>query len=265
MDSASAPVAATDRGTARSEMRALAASWAERGIEEAEALAALADEMGLVRTPEAVEALVQVVGPARCVELLEAGAELAASRHLLEVISQAAGQAAHVVGALRGYLQGGDDEELLVADVGKGIDAILSLLHHRTKRGVSVERRLEPGLLVRANPNRLGQVWLNLLNNALQAMAYHGKLGIEARQEGASVRVDIVDSGPGIPEEVKPRIFEPFFTTKRQGEGIGLGLDICRKIVERYGGSIAFESEPGRTVFTVVLPVATGEDGPGGS
>jgi two-component system, NtrC family, sensor kinase len=67
--------------------------------------------------------------------------------------------------------------------------------------------------------------------------------------------VEIIDNGPGIPAHVLPRIFEPFYTTKAQGEGTGLGLDICRKIVEKHQGTISVDSVPGRTAFKVVLPI----------
>jgi signal transduction histidine kinase len=67
--------------------------------------------------------------------------------------------------------------------------------------------------------------------------------------------VAIQDSGPGIPPEVLPRIFEPFFTTKGKGEGTGLGLSICARIIEKHGGTIRVDSEPGRTRFTIDLPV----------
>ena len=72
---------------------------------------------------------------------------------------------------------------------------------------------------------------------------------------GSYVVVEITDSGPGIPDAIKPRIFEPFFTTKPAGEGSGLGLDICRKIIDKHQGKIDFESKTGRTTFRVWLPI----------
>ena len=85
-----------------------------------------------------------------------------------------------------------------------------------------------------------------------------GEILIETRSEGGEVMVAIEDSGPGIPTDAVPRIFEPFFTTKAKGEGTGLGLSICAKIVEKHGGSIRVDSQPGRTRFEVRLPI----DGP---
>jgi signal transduction histidine kinase len=82
-----------------------------------------------------------------------------------------------------------------------------------------------------------------------------GELAIETLQREEQVGVRIVDNGPGISPEIMPRIFEPFFTTKPPGEGTGLGLGISLRIVEKHGGRIEVESRPGRTAFTVWLPL----------
>jgi len=98
-------------------------------------------------------------------------------------------------------------------------------------------------------------VWANLIDNALDAVSQEGRVLVTARAEGAKVVVRVSDDGPGIPAEVRSRIFDPFFTTKPIGQGTGLGLDIVRRLVDRNEGSIEVESEPGRTVFRVALPV----------
>jgi signal transduction histidine kinase len=105
-------------------------------------------------------------------------------------------------------------------------------------------------------PDDLNQVWTNLVHNALQAMDYKGILTIETQQQEGNIFVKFTDNGKGIPPEVKPKIFQPFFTTKSAGEGSGLGLDIVRKIVEKHEGTIAVESVPGQTTFTVSLPIS---------
>jgi len=109
---------------------------------------------------------------------------------------------------------------------------------------------------VRGNPNDLQQVFLNLFLNAIQAMPEGGELGVRARVDGDGfVRVDVTDTGVGIPEEHLEEIFDPFFTTKQPGEGTGLGLSVSHGIVEKHGGRIAVESEPGKgTTFSVYLP-----------
>ncbi|MGZ5391123.1 MAG: sensor histidine kinase, partial [Mycobacterium sp.] len=106
-------------------------------------------------------------------------------------------------------------------------------------------------------PGDLNQVWTNIIDNAIQAMDGHGILTIRtARENEEMIRVEICDDGPGIPEDIIGRIFTPFFTTKPFGEGTGLGLDLAwRIVVEKHGGNVAVQSEPGDTRFIVCLPL----------
>jgi signal transduction histidine kinase len=104
-----------------------------------------------------------------------------------------------------------------------------------------------------ATGSELNQVWLNLIDNALDAVTESGQIDISARVGLDRVVVSIVDDGPGIPPEVLPSIFDPFFTTKPPGQGTGLGLDISRQLLRRYHGDLAVESRPGRTEFRVNL------------
>ncbi|AMV71711.1 nitrogen fixation transcript antitermination sensor histidine kinase [Desulfuromonas sp. DDH964] len=109
---------------------------------------------------------------------------------------------------------------------------------------------------IKADPNKIKQVLINLIMNATQAMGATGRLLVATRPvAGAEVEVEITDSGPGIPEEIQKQIFDPFFTTKREGEGTGLGLYICRNIVIEHEGRLLVESGAGGTTFRMVLPV----------
>jgi len=121
--------------------------------------------------------------------------------------------------------------------------------------GINVKRSYGKLPPITAYVGELNQVWTNLIHNAAQAMGHRGELLIETKVEDGDVQVAIQDSGPGIPADVLPRIFEPFFTTKSKGEGTGLGLSISARIVEKHGGTIRVESEPGRTRFTIRLPI----------
>jgi signal transduction histidine kinase len=99
-------------------------------------------------------------------------------------------------------------------------------------------------------------VWTNLVDNAVDAMAGHGTLRVSARAGRAGVVVEIGDTGAGMSHEAQDHAFEPFFTTKGVGEGTGLGLDISRRIiVDRHGGEIAIDAQPGETVLRVTLPL----------
>lgn len=120
--------------------------------------------------------------------------------------------------------------------------------------GVTLRAALPEGMVVTGNRHGLEQVALNLLKNALQAMPEGGELTVEGRLAGGEVVVTVADSGPGIPPEERERIFEPFHTTRPRGTG--LGLAVCRKIVEEQGGTITAGGQPGSgAVFTVTLPL----------
>ncbi|NNM55155.1 MAG: PAS domain S-box protein [Spirochaetales bacterium] len=179
------------------------------------------------------------------------GESLSAAR-MASIMDTAAQKAVAVVTALRQYL-GGATQPAHRFSPEQDLDTALTLLQNQLKQGVTVERRYG-GVTVHGSPSELGQVWLNLLSNAVQAMNCCGRLEIETSHEDNWAVIRVIDSGPGIPPELKDKIFEPFFTTKKTGDGLGLGLDICRKIVERHHGMISVESCPGHTCFSVRLP-----------
>jgi len=173
----------------------------------------------------------------------------------LAIVALASEKAADVVAALRTQVQQGQPREVRPLELRREIDQTLALLQNKIKHGIKVELSSPGKVWVLGDPNELGKVWLNLVLNAIQAMDGPGTLGINLAAEGDRVQVTIEDSGPGIPDAVLPRIFEPFFTTK--ATGMGLGLEISKRIVEEHGGSVDVESAPGRTVFRVSLPIWT--------
>jgi two-component system NtrC family sensor kinase len=123
-------------------------------------------------------------------------------------------------------------------------------------RGIDLVRELDPELPVtKSDRAQLQQVFLNLLNNALDAVGDGGRITVSSRLGAGAVEVTVADDGSGIPPELHDRIFDPFFTTKAPGEGSGLGLSICHTIMKGLDGSLTFESEPGQgTIFTVRVP-----------
>jgi signal transduction histidine kinase len=137
-----------------------------------------------------------------------------------------------------------------------GLDATLVMMS-RKLAGLEVVTDLDRSLpSIPGFPAELNQVWTNLIDNAAGAMAGSGTLTLRTAREGDSVLVEIGDTGPGVPEDLRRRIFEPFFTTKPVGEGTGLGLDISfRIVVNRHGGDLRVVSEPGDTRFQVRLPI----------
>jgi C4-dicarboxylate-specific signal transduction histidine kinase len=148
---------------------------------------------------------------------------------------------------------------LAPVEVGAALEAALRLAQVQPRfRDVEVTLDHPPALpRVLGDEGRLGQVFLNLLLNAGDAMGGSGPLRIAARDAGEEVEVEVADRGPGIGEADLPRIFDPFFTTKPPGEGTGLGLSVCHSIVESFGGRVsAANREGGGAVFTVRLRVA---------
>jgi two-component system NtrC family sensor kinase len=146
------------------------------------------------------------------------------------------------------------------SSIQEGLETVLTLYHHLLKHGIDVEcdfEALEPLL---GFHDELNQVWTNLIQNAVHAMAGRGRLRLGLHAEGERQRVSVQDFGSGIPEAVRARIFEPFFTTKAAGEGTGLGLAISRQIVEKHGGTLEIDSQPGAgTTVVVTLPVCQAE------
>jgi two-component system, NtrC family, sensor kinase len=134
----------------------------------------------------------------------------------------------------------------------------LSLIAHKAQlQGVQIEFSPQAGLpLVECDANQIEQALLALVLNAIDAMPEGGQLRIKLDRSSLGVRVAVRDNGNGIPEEIRPRLFEPFFTTKDEGQGTGLGLSVMYGIVRSHGGTVEFESEPGKgTCFLIDLPL----------
>jgi signal transduction histidine kinase len=141
-------------------------------------------------------------------------------------------------------------------DIHAGLKSTLVMLTSKLE-GIEVVKDFDRSLpKVPVYAGELNQVWTNLIDNAVQAMNGQGTLTIRTSMDGDRLRVEIGDTGPGIPEKLRQRIFEPFFTTKPVGQGTGLGLDISyRIVVGRHGGDLTVESQPGDTRFIVRLPL----------
>ena len=149
-----------------------------------------------------------------------------------------------------------DQAPVQEVDIERSLENTLTIMHHKLKRGIIVNREYAPDLpKIMANGSELNQVWTNLIDNAADAMKDGGKLTIRTARENDHVLVEIADSGPGIPAEVKSKIFDPFFTTKGVGQGTGLGLDIVNRIVKNAHGQIDVTSVPGDTRFQIRIPI----------
>lgn len=150
-----------------------------------------------------------------------------------------------------------DQAPLQEVDIQRDLDNTLIIFNSKLKKGVNVDRQYKKDLpRVEAYGSELNQVWTNLIDNALDAMNCQGNLIIRTSSEKESVIVEIIDSGPGIPQDIQSRIFDPFFTTKRVGKGTGMGLSISHNIVEqKHQGQLSVTSKPGHTAFRITIPV----------
>ena len=187
------------------------------------------------------------------------------SDQIVQEIKAAAGRISELVASIKTYSHMDRSPEHKPTDVRLGVDNTLKMLGHKVKeKDIRVVREYEDDLpLIPANAGELNQVWTNLLDNAIDAVDQGGELTLRAKLNDLWVEVEIVDDGPGIPEEILSHIFEPFFTTKDVGVGTGLGLGIAMRIVQTHQGHIQVKSRPGETSMCVRLPVERTSPEPG--
>ena len=175
---------------------------------------------------------------------------------LVGEIRNSAGRISELVGAMKSYshMDKGLFEEI---DVHDGLTSTLIMFAYKFKKGIQLVKDYDRSLpKISAQPGELNQVWTNMIANAIDAMDGEGTLTITTSRDGDCIRVEIGDTGPGVPPSIQRRIFEPFFTTKDVGHGTGLGLDISYRIVVRHHhGDIRVDSKPGDTRFQVRLPI----------
>ena len=150
-----------------------------------------------------------------------------------------------------------DQDQVQTIDVHQGIEDTVTMLASRFTDAIEIVREYGHDLpSIQVPASELNQVWMNVLDNALDAVGERGRITIRTREDGSDIVVEIEDDGVGIPPDIENKIFDPFFTTKDVGQGVGLGLDVARRIVTtRCGGEIDCRPQPGRTVFEVRLPL----------
>jgi signal transduction histidine kinase len=177
---------------------------------------------------------------------------------LLREILDATSRISSLVGAAKQYSQM-DRAPFRWIDVHEGLDATLVMFGRKLgeESGIRIVKDYDRSLpTIPAYPAELNQVWTNMVDNAIDAMDGPGMLTVRTARAEDRLLVEIGDTGPGIPPEVRRRIFEPFFTTKPVGRGTGLGLDVSyRVVVTRHHGDVKVASEPGDTRFQVYLPL----------
>ncbi len=227
--------------------RRLAERLLAAGIDDPASARAFLDRTSDVRVDQEIDRLARLQRVGRAVRNVET----------------ASGRIASLVSSLRAYVRGAPSENGRDApvDLVQVAEDTLALLAHRLT-DIEIERRYRGHPMVTGDPGELQQVVTNLVANAVEAMEGRGRLTVDVYATDDHSTDDIAvltigDDGPGIPPGSNERLFEPKFTTKdgRVSFGLGLGLSISRQLVERHGGTISVESEPGSTEFTVRLPL----------
>ena len=137
-----------------------------------------------------------------------------------------------------------------------GLETTITIYGNFLRKGIVLHRNFDFKPLISCYPEKLIQVWNHLLQNSIHSIQTNGEIIISVREGTTkpSVLVSFQDNGKGISDDIKEKIFDPFFTTKKSGEGSGLGLHICREIISQHSGTISFESNPKKTIFTVEIP-----------
>ena len=172
------------------------------------------------------------------------------------IIIKYSDMAAEIVRGLIGYVRTSEANDFESVNINEKLNDVIKIFKHSTKfEDVEIITDYQTIPLIRANSGEIQQVFVNLINNAVQAMNRKGRLVFSTMTSGDYVEIKVMDNGPGIPKGHINKIFDPFFTTKEVGKGKGLGLNIVHRIVTKYYGSIEVESEEGKgTTFTVRFP-----------
>jgi len=228
------------------------AGWLERRGSDLGLAASLADTA--LDIPALEEAAAQIPADA-----LDAALSWIAARCAIHSLASDVGKAAtqiyELVDTVKRFTYMDNLSAPEIVDVETGLRDTLEVLSFKVRsKDAEVRLQIEANLpKVQATGSDLNQVWLGLVDNALDAISNAGRIDVSACRELDRVVVRLVDDGAGIPEEVLPRIFDPFFTTKAPGQGTGLGLEIVRRLLRRCRGDVTVESRPGRTEFRVSL------------
>jgi signal transduction histidine kinase len=173
---------------------------------------------------------------------------------LLKESIDGADRVARIVADLKGF-SNVDHAEVEVVDLNDSLRSVCNVAHAQVSPKAEVIMDLGELPPLHCHAGRLNQVFLSLLLNAAHAMDTRGEIRIRSRHAGNELRIEFIDTGHGIAQDVLERIFDPFFTTRDVGQGTGLGLTVSRDVVAAHGGRIEVQSAPGKgSAFTIVLP-----------
>jgi signal transduction histidine kinase len=231
--------------------------WLEdHGIEDADEAAELLTEFGI--GTEDLDCILGEVGEEYIVAVLSWCFNILGTEKFVLEIQDASKRVSELVSSIKEYSYMDRSHDKQAVNIHHGLRNSITMLSHKFRKNKVefVDRFCENMPKVNALPGELNQVWTNILDNALDAMEDSGgKLEIKTEFDKNFAKIYIIDSGPGIPEDIQSRIFDPFFTTKEMGKGTGLGLEVVQKIIKQHRGEIRINSVPRRTEFLICLPL----------
>lgn len=237
---------------ARQYRKSIETTFSEAGISNA---SKLADELVKIGITPPVDELIPIFQTENSTELLEFAKYIGSIKTNTDTIELASDKTKKVVSALKLFIGEEIHSTPEKFSITESIDEVLSIYNNYLKQGITVNKNYETNTEYMADPEAIKQVWTHIIFNAIQAMDNHGELNIHVFEKDNALHFTFTDTGHGIPSEILPRVFEPFFTTKIDGSGIGLGLYLCKKIIEKYNGSITIESQTGQTKVHITLPL----------
>ena len=197
------------------------------------------------------------IGPSSITGVIPWLENLLSSQRIIKDLAHASERISNLVASIKSHVHMDQTNDLQPTNIHADIENTLTLLGFKFReKNIEVNKKFCENMPeVPAYVGELNQVWTNLIDNAIFALGKNGKLTIETFCDEKHVTVSVIDNGAGISKEIISRIFDPFFTTKKQGEGTGIGLDVVNRIVKKHNGEIKVKSEPGKTEFSVYIPI----------
>ncbi|RLE00996.1 MAG: hypothetical protein DRI99_07965, partial [Candidatus Aminicenantes bacterium] len=213
--------------------------------------------IGLLSAGVAHEINTPLTGISSYIQILQKKLNDSTYQPILQKIEKQTERVARIVKNLLNFARNPETSAFQPVNLKESLEEILSLIDYKLKKmNIRLDLHLQPVPKIWAQQERLQQVFINIILNALDAMPQGGKLSIQLEQKNSQAIICIKDTGTGIKPQHLPHIFDPFFTTKGLGKGTGLGLSISYAIVKEHGGQIQVESEVGQgTCFTIYLPL----------
>lgn len=230
----------------------LSAWMRQHSVEDSWRIAPELAEAGV--TPEQLDPLTEFLDSNAIAVVLTQFSSSLRAENMAEAMLDSTARIFDLIRAIKDYSYM-DQAPIQEVNIPQGLENTLAMLQSRLQH-VEVERRYAEDLpLIAAYASELNQVWMALLENALDAIEDRGKITLSVQLSVDLMLIEVWDNGPGIAPELQDRIFEPFFTTKAPGLGLGLGLDTVQRIVRKHRGFVRVQSEPGATCFQVRLPI----------